>query len=153
MRYTAFGCLCSVKFCRNVFICQHEDMFTDSHVSKPERKTRFVYILSRGRNSREKGGEKKKKIFLDCTRQASTVSPIQNLFPIPTVKLSFHLPEITYNVALGPNPYTFGSLGIGPIKARILKCVTNPTHFLTSSFQLHVTTATENRKLATFTHK
>lgn len=97
--------------------------------------------------------KKKKKIFLDCTRQASTVSPIQNLFPIPTVKLSFHLPEITYNVALGPNPYTFGSLGIGPIKARILKCVTNPTHFLTSSFQLHVTTATENRKLATFTHK
>lgn len=44
------------------------------------------------------GGKKKKKIFLDSTWQASTVSPIQNFFPIPTVKLSFHLPEITYNV-------------------------------------------------------
>lgn len=135
-----------------LFVSTRTCLQTHTLVNQKGRQIRFVYILSRGRNSREKGGEKK-KIFLDCTRQASTVSPIQNLFPIPTVKLSFHLPEITYNVALGPNPYTFGSLGIGPIKARILKCVTNPTHFLTSSFQLHVTTATENRKLATFTHK
>lgn len=82
MRYTAFGCLCSVKFCRNVFICQHEDMFTDSHVSKPERKTRFVYILSRGRNSREKGGEKKKSFWTVPDKQAQSLQ-FRTFFQFP----------------------------------------------------------------------
>lgn len=101
----------------------------------------------------EKKEEKEKKnlsgLYQTSKHSLSNLEPFSNSHSVTFFPFAWnHL-----QCALGANPYTFGLLGIGPIKARILKCITSPTHFLTSSFQLHVTTGTENRKLATFTHK
>lgn len=127
---------------------------THTLVNQKGRQIRFVYILSRVRNGRGKWGGKKKKKNLSGLYLTSKHSLSDSeLFSNSHSETFFPFAWNHLSCALGPNPYTFGSLGIGPIKAKILKCVTNPTHFLTLSFQLHVTTATENRKLATFTHK
>jgi len=133
MRCTSFEYLRAVKFCGNKFTHRHKDMLKDLHLGKPERKTSNVGLCPQ---QRSKGwGKRKKNLIRLYQASKHTFSNSEPFFSwhsetfFPFVQ---NHPECT----LRANPFPFCLLNAGPMKARILKCMTNPLSF-TWSFQLH----------------